>query len=135
MKKGLFVLMTLVFLASVVIAGGGLSPQDEKAIHEAGLSVYPGAVVLDGERAMGIGFVTVDSVDKVRSWYREKNTGWAVFDDGEIWALYDGQPGLNPFEIISKTHVLIMKDEKLPLVHHLEKRMTTEIVIILSSAP
>lgn len=129
--KTLFVsLMTLVLLTGTVVAGTGLNSQDEAAIKAAGLTVYPGAVVLPGPGAMGFRFATSDNVNKVRSWYQEKTSGWAVFDDGSMWILYKGKPGLNPIEVMAKSQVLINSSEDLPLVHGLDKNMTTEIVLI-----
>ena len=130
MKKLFVGLMSMVLLTGIAVAGAGLSSQDEAAIKAAGLSVYPGAVVLPGPGAMGFRFATSDNVNKVRSWYQEKTSGWAVFDDGSMWILYNGKPGLNPIEVMAKSQVLINSSEDLPLVHGLDKNMTTEIVLI-----
>ena len=132
MKKLFVSLISIMLLTGVAMASEGLSSQDEAAIKAAGLSVYPGAVILPGLGAMGFRFATSDDVTKVRSWYSEKTSGWAVFDDGSMWILYNGKPGLNPIEVMSKSQVLIDSDENLPLIHGLDKNMKTEIVLILA---
>ena len=130
MKRLILSLATVLIFIGAAIADGSLSPQDEKAIKDAGLAVYPGSVVLPS--AIGIKFASSDGVEKVRSWYSEKTSGWAVFDDGSMWILYNGKPGLNPIEVMSKSQVLIDSDENLPLIHGLDKNMKTEIVLILA---
>lgn len=134
MKKLIPGFIAALFVTASVMAGSGLTPQDEKAIKDAGLAVYPGAVVvLAGPGAMGVQFATADTPIKVRSWYQERNADWAIFDYGDMWAMYDGKPGLNPLDVMSKTQVLINTNENLPIVHGLDKNVTTEIVIILST--
>ena len=132
LKKLIPGFIAALFVTASVMAGSGLTPQDEKAIKDAGLAVYPGAVVVQaGPGAIGIQFATADKPIKVRSWYRERNTNWAMFDDGDMWVMHDGKPGLSP--LMSKTQVMINTNENLPIVHGLDKNVTTEIVIILST--
>jgi hypothetical protein len=131
MKKVLISFAILLLFTGAAIAGTSLSAKDEKAISEAGLSVYPGSVVITGLQALGIAFATSDSVEKVRKWYRNNTPDWTVYEDDGMWVLYDSKSMLNPFEIMSKRQVLVNKNENLPYVHKYDKSVTTEIVIIV----
>ena len=112
--------------------GGGAIPEASRATMEkAGVPVYPGAVYCIGDASVGIRLATSDSEDKVRAWYVEHLSGWALFEDFGSWMLADSPASASMSERMESNVVVVDTNAQLPEWHGLDADMTTQIVISL----
>jgi len=129
MKRWL--LFILIACWTITANAADLKQSDVSLIKSAGVPIYSKASFVYGNPDLGFRFATSVSPDEVRQWYREKLAKWSVLDEYGSWIMYDGKPGAGLGEVMSKSQLLIKKNENLPEWHSLEKNMTTEITIMI----
>ena len=117
--------------AHVIPAAASLPDQDAKLIKSAGIPLYSKADFVYGNSSVGFRFATSEPVESVRTWYRKRLPSWPVYNEYGGWILYNGKAGLGMGEIMGKPQVSVQKNDKLPEWHALDKKMTTEIVIMV----
>jgi len=125
--------LAVLFLAVVPAWAGTLSGADAKKLESSGIPSYPGAVFVNGTLGggMGVRFATSDPVEKVRAFYRQRLSSWALDDQYGSWILYDGKPGGGPAEYMDKKQVMVTKNGNLPGWFGLAGEMTTEILVVV----
>ena len=120
-------------MAGAIPTATSLADQDEKLMKNAGIPLYSKARFVYGNSSVGYRFASSQPIEKVRSWYKKKLSSWPVYEDNYgSWIIYKGEPGANMGELImQKTQVSIQKNDKLPEWHSLDRKMTTEILIMV----
>lgn len=110
-----------------------LADKDEKLIKNAGIPLYSKARFVYGNSSVGYRFASSQPIERVRTWYINKLPSWPVYEDEfGSWIIYKGKPGAGMGELImQKTQVSVQKNDKLPEWHSLDKKMTTEILIMV----
>ena len=128
MKK-IFIIMFLVI--SVNAYAASLQPSDSKLIEAAGVPLFSKADFVYGNKDVGFRFVSSTPPEDIQKWYRQQLSQWALYNQYGGWILYDGAPGVGMGEIMSKNQVSVQRNDNLPQWHSLDKKMTTEIVIMI----
>lgn len=110
-----------------------LSAQRAKVLEQTGIPVYPAATYVNGTTGdiTSFRFASSDDVKKVRGWYRNKFSEWALSDEYGSWILYNGKSGGGPAEYMYKHQILIAENKNLQQWFGLPASMTTEIIISL----
>ncbi|KPJ97511.1 MAG: hypothetical protein AMJ60_11000 [Desulfobacterales bacterium SG8_35] len=115
----------------VIPAAASLPDQDAKLIKSAGIPLYSKADFVYGNSSVGFRFASSEPVETVKTWYRKQLPSWPVYNEYGGWILYNGKAGSGMGEIMAKPQVSVQENEKLPEWHDLDKKMTTEIVIMV----
>ena len=120
-------------MAGAIPTATSLADQDEKLIKNAGIPLYSKARFVYGNSSVGYRFASSQPIETVRTWYINKLSSWPVYEDEYgSWIIYKGKPGADMGELImQKTQVSVQKNDKLPEWHSLDKKMTTEILIMV----
>jgi len=128
MKK---IFLTLFLVISMNSYAAGLQPADSKLIEAAGVPLFSKATFVYGNKSVGFRFATSTPPEEVQKWYRQKLPKWALLNEYGGWILYNGAPGIGMGGAMSKNQVSVKHNDNLPQWHSLEKKMTTEIVIMI----
>ncbi|HEY5683676.1 MAG TPA: hypothetical protein VIR61_08385 [Sulfuricaulis sp.] len=128
MKK-IFLILFLVF--SVNSFAASLQSADSKLIKAAGIPLFSKATFVYGNKDVGFRFASSASPEEVQKWYRQQLPKWALLKEYGGWILYNGAPGVDMGEVMSKNQVSVKHNDNLPQWHSLDKKMTTEIVIMI----
>ena len=120
-------------MAGAIPTATSLADQDEKLLKNAGIPLYSKARFVYGNSSVGYRFASSQPIETVRTWYKKKLSSWPVYEDNYgSWIIYKGEPGANMGELImQKNQVSVQKNDKLPEWHSLDKKMTTEILIMV----
>jgi len=120
-------------MAGAIPTATSLTDQDEKLIKNAGIPLYSKARFVYGNSSVGYRFASSQPIETVRTWYKNKLSSWPIYEDNYgSWIIYKGEPGANMGELImQKTQVSIQKNDKLPEWHSLDRKMTSEILIMV----
>lgn len=125
----IFLILFLVF--SVNSFAASLQPADSKLIKAAGVPLFSKATFVYGNKDVGFRFAASASPEEVQKWYRQQLPKWALLNEYGGWILYNGAPGVGMGEVMSKNQVSVKHNDNLPQWHSLDKKMTTEIVIMI----
>jgi hypothetical protein len=128
MKK-LFIILFIVF--SVNAYAAILQPSDSKLIEAAGVPLFSKATFVYGNKDVGFRFASSTPPEEVQKWHRQQLPKWSLFSEYGGWILYDGAPGIGMGEVMSKNQVSVKHNKNLPQWYSLDKKMTTEIVIMI----
>jgi hypothetical protein len=127
--KRIFLILFLVF--SVNSFAASLQPADSKLIKAAGVPLFSKATFVYGNKDVGFRFASSTPPEEVQKWYRQQLPKWALLKEYGGWILYNGAPGVGMGEVMSKNQVSVKHNDNLPQWHSLDKKMTTEIVIMI----
>jgi hypothetical protein len=127
--KRIFLILFLVF--SVNSFAASLQPADSKLIKAAGVPLFSKASFVYGNKDVGFRFASSTPPEEVQKWYRQQLPKWALLKEYGGWILYNGAPGVGMGEVMSKNQVSVKHNDNLPQWHSLDKKMTTEIVIMI----
>jgi hypothetical protein len=127
--KRIFLILFLVF--SVNSFAASLQPADSKLVKAAGVPLFSKATFVYGNKDVGFRFASSASPEEVQKWYRQQLPKWALLKEYGGWILYNGAPGAGMGEVMSKNQVSVKHNDNLPQWHSLDKKMTTEIVIMI----
>ena len=111
MRKLLFALLCLVAVGTVRAAD--LPAADAGIIKSAGVPVFDKAVFVTGNKDVGYRFATSEKPEVVRTWYRDKLSSWAVFDQFGSWIMYQGKAGAGLSAIMTSKQVSIVTNAKI----------------------
>lgn len=125
----IFLILFLVF--SVNSFAASLQPADSKLIKAAGVPLFSKATFVYGNKDVGFRFASSTTPEEVQKWYRQQLPKWALLKEYGGWILYNGAPGVGMGEVMSKNQVSVKHNDNLPQWHSLDKKMTTEIVIMI----
>ena len=123
-------IFAFVLVISTNVYAEDLPASDSKLIKAAGIPIYSEATFINGSQDVGYRFATKTSPDNVRSWYSDQLPAWSVYKEYGGWILYDGKPGLDMGELMSKHQVSVQTNEQLHEWFGVDKAMSTEIVIM-----
>jgi hypothetical protein len=129
MKKLILILICVLWAG--MASAASLSNEETKLLEGAGIPIFPQAVFAYGNSSVGFRFATSEPVENVKTWYKSQLSSWSVMNEYGSWIIYNGAAGSGLAEIMSKPQVAVQKNEKLPEWHSLDKKMTTEIVIMI----
>lgn len=108
-----------------------LGAADRQIIEAAGIQVYPGAIFVNGSKAVGYRFASNKSSAIVRAWYSQQLSTWSLYEEFGGWILYDGDPGLGMGEVMAEMQVMVKANAMLPDWFGVDKELTTEIIIMI----
>ena len=103
-----------------------------EVIKSVDINVYPGATFVYGNSEIGYCFTTKESVETVKAWYKKQLSSWQVNENKDSCFIYNGKEETNIRDLVMENPLVsIRENSNLPEEHNLDKKMTTEIIIMV----